>query len=329
MAVYTPVSDEALRAFLAGYGLGAPLSLVGIAEGVENSNFLLTTERGRFILTVFERRARPEDLPFFVELMAYLAGRGFACPQPVADRSGAALGELCGKPAVIVSFLEGRPVEPPGVGECREAGAAAAAFALAGEGFPLRRDNDLGVASWRAMFAGQEAAAERLRPGLAAAVAADLDALEAAWPTDLPQGVIHADLFADNLFFKDGRFSGVIDFYFACSDALAYEPAIMLNAWAFAAPAAPGAPWTYDAAKGRALLEGYEAVRPLSPAERAALPVLARGAAMRFFLTRLIDWSATPDGALVKKKDPLEYADCLAVHRAAAAGERPSLLAAA
>ena len=326
MAVYTPVSDEALDVFLGGYALGRRVSCVGIAEGIENSNFQLTTERGRFILTLFERRARAEDLPFFMDVMGWLAARGFACPQPVADASGAALGELCDKPAAITTFLPGRPIEPPTLDACRQAGAAAAGLAVAGEGFAGIRANDLSLASWRSLFAGHEALADRLRAGLADQIAADLDALEGAWPRDLPQGVIHADLFADNLFFDGGRFSGVIDFYFACTDALAYDLAIMLNAWAFAPPAAPGAAWTYDAARGRALLEGYETVRALSPPEREALPILARGAAMRFFLTRLHDWEATPAGALVTRKDPLEYADRLVVHRAAAAGTIPTLV---
>lgn len=326
MAVYTPVSDEALDAFLSGYALGRRVSCVGIAEGIENSNFLVATEQGPFILTLFERRAKAKDLPFFMDVMTHLSAQGFACPQPVADASGATLGECCARPAAITSFLPGRPIEPPTMDACRQAGAAAAHLALTGEGFVGRRPNDLSLPSWRPLFAGREPLANALRPGLAEQIAADLDALEAAWPRDLPQGVIHADLFADNVFFEDGRFSGVIDFYFACTDALAYDLAVMLNAWAFAPPATPGAAWSYDAARGHALLEGYETVRPLSSAERKALPILARGAAMRFFLTRLHDWNATPDGALVTRKDPLEYADRLAVHRAAAAGTIPPLL---
>ena len=326
MAVYTPVSEVELAAFVAGYRLGAPVSLTGIAEGIENSNFLLVTERGRFILTVFERRAKAGDLPFFVDLMAHLSAHGFPAPEPVTDRSGETLGSLCGKPATIVSFLDGRPIEPPTMAACREAGAGAARLAVASAGFPGRRANDLGQASWRGLFAGHEALAERLRPGLAAEISADLDALESAWPRDLPIGVIHADLFPDNAFFLGGRFAGAIDFYFACTETLAYELAVMLNAWAFARQGASTGPAVFDPAKGRSLLEGYESIRPLSPGERDALPVLARGAAMRFFLTRLADWDATPEGALVTRKDPLDYADRLAVHRAAAAGTRPPLL---
>ncbi len=321
VAVYTPLQEPELSALLARYDIGRLRAFHGIAEGIENSNFLVETDAGRFVLTVFERRVKADELPFFMELMGWLSARGFPAPQPVADRSGAVLQTLQAKPACIVSFLRGRPVEPPTVETCRGAGAGAAGMHMAAQGFPGARPNDLSVTAWRPLFKGWEALAERLRPGLSALIASDLDVLEAAWPTALPQGVIHADLFADNLFFDgEHRFAGVIDFYFACTDALAYDLAVMLNAWPFDVPARA------DPAKVRALMEGYEAVRPLTPAERAALPVLARGAAMRFFLTRLADWEATPDGAIVTRKDPLDYADRLAFHRAAADGTGPSLL---
>ena len=321
MAVYTSLDESDLHALLARYDVGALLGFQGVAEGIENSNFLVDADGGRFVLTVFERRVKPQELPFFMDLMAWLADRGFPAPRPLADRTGAVLQTLKGKPACLVSFLQGRPLEPPSARACFEGGAGAARMHLAGAGFAGERPNDLSLASWCPLLAGREALAERLRPGLAALIAADLDALEAAWPTGLPQGVIHADLFADNVFFdRDGRFAGVIDFYFACTDALAYDLAVMLNAWAFDAPTAP------DPAKLRALIDGYQSVRPLTPAERAALPALARGAAMRFFLTRLADWEATPEGAIVTAKNPLDYADRLAFHRAAADGTGPPLL---
>ena len=321
MAVYTPLDEHDLHALLARYDVGGLRGFHGIAEGIENSNFLVDADGGRFVLTVFERRVKAGELPFFMELMGWLADRGFPAPRPLADREGAVLQTLKGKPACLVSFLQGRPLEPPPVAACFEAGVGAARMHKAVEGFPQKRRNDLSLASWRPLLAGREALAERLRPGLAAQIAADLDALEAAWPSGLPQGVIHADLFADNVFFdREGRFAGVIDFYFACTDALAYDLAIMLNAWAFDTPTAP------DPAKLRALIGGYESVRPLTPAERAALPILARGAAMRFFLTRLADWESTPQGAIVTAKNPLDYADRLAFHRAAAEGTGPTLL---
>lgn len=310
MAVYTDISDDELAKLLADYDLGQPLAFKGIAEGVSNSNFLLETEAGRFILTVYEARVAVEDLPFFLGLMRWLADRGFPSAAPVADRSGAVLKTVRGKPCAIVAFLPGLSVRRPTVAHCREAGEGLAALHRAAEGFGLRRANDLGQAAWAPMFAPLTEAAEGLKPGLAATIRADLARLAANWPSGLPQGVIHADYFPDNVFFRAGRFAGAIDFYFACEDALAYDVAVALNAWCFEADG------SFNITAARALVSGYEAVRPLSAAERAALPVLAHGAAMRFFLTRLHDWGATPAGALVRPKDPLEYERKLAVHRA-------------
>jgi homoserine kinase type II len=320
VAVYTPVDEASLSALLARYDCGRLVAFAGIAEGIENSNFRVETTAGRFVLTVFERRAPAGDLPFFMDLMAWLADRGFPAPRPAADREGRVIQTLCGKPAAIVSFLDGRPIEPPTLAACTEAGSGAARLRQAVQGFSGARPNALGVGAWRGLFRGREAAADALQPGLSALIAADLDAVEAAWPADLPQGVIHADLFPDNAFFDaGGAFAGVIDFYFACTEICAYELAVMLNAWAFEGG-------EVSRAKAQALVGGYEAVSPLSPAERAALPVLARGAALRFFLTRLIDWDDTPQDALVTRKDPLDYAARLCAHRAAATGTGPPLL---
>ncbi len=303
MAVYTPVSDADLALFLADYDLGRPLACKGIAEGVENSNFLLETERGRFILTLYEgRTAAGRDLPYFLRLMGWLAARDFPCPTPQPDRQGETLKVLNGRPAALVSFLPGLSVGRASIAQCRAAGDGLARMHLAAEGFPDRRDNALGRPSWRSLFEAHRAAAAAFDATLPGKVAADLDTLDARWPRDLPQGVIHADLFPDNVFFDRDRFAGAIDFYFACDDALAYDVAIMLCAWAFDAPGA------LDIARAAALVEGYDAVRRLSQAEHDALPVLALGAAMRFFLTRLADWESTPPGALVTRKDPMEYA---------------------
>jgi homoserine kinase type II len=310
MAVYTDISDDELTALLADFDLGAPLSFKGIAEGVENSNFLLETETGRFILTVYEKRVRAEDLPFFLGLMQWLARHGYPSAEPMADRQGRLIKTVRGKPCAIAQFLNGLSVRRPSVAHCREAGLGLAGLHLAGQGFPMVRENDLGQPAWTPMFASLGEAAEALKPGLSAVIRADLALLEARWPAGLPHGVIHADYFPDNVFFAGGRFAGTIDFYFACTDALAYDVAVALNAWCFE----PDGSFNITAA--RALVAGYESVRPLSAAERSALPVLAHGAAMRFFLTRLHDWGATPPGALVRPKDPLEYERKLAVHRA-------------
>ncbi|HEY8004000.1 MAG TPA: homoserine kinase [Phenylobacterium sp.] len=310
MAVYTDITDEELAGLLADFELGQALSLKGVAEGVENSNFLLETEAGRFFLTIYERRVRPQDLPFFLELMRWLAQHGFPSATPIADRRGDLLKSVRGKPCAIVSFLSGLSVRRPTAAHCREAGAGLAQLHLAARGFPLTRANDLGQAAWAPLFSRLGEAAEALKPGLAATISSDLERLAADWPKALPRGVIHADFFPDNVFFAGGRFAGAIDFYFACVDALAYDIAVALNAWCFEPDG------SFNITSARQLVAGYESVRPLSDLERSALPVLAHGAAMRFFLTRLADWGATPAGALVRPKDPLEYERKLAVHRA-------------
>ena len=310
MAVYTPVDEEDLARLLADFDLGQAVSCKGIAEGVENSNFLLETGRGRFILTLYERRVAEADLPYFLDLMRWLAERGFPCPTPMPDRDGHMLKTVRGRPAALVTFLTGVSVSHPSAVHCREAGCGLARMHLAGRDFPGVRANTLGPASWPTLFAGLEARAETLRVGLSAQVATDLDALAAAWPAGLEAGAIHADLFPDNVFFAGGRFAAAIDFYFACTDALAYDLAVCLNAWAFTADGEP------EPQRARAMIEGYETLRPLSPQERQALPVLARGAAMRFFLTRLADWRPPPPGALVRPKDPMEYGARLDFFRA-------------
>jgi homoserine kinase type II len=310
MAVYTDITDAELEQFLAAFDLGAPLAFKGIAEGVENSNFLLETERGQFILTVYERRARAEDLPYFLNLMLWLARHDFPSATPIADRQGRLLSAIRGKPAALASFMPGLSVRRPDAAHCREAGEGLAWLHQAGKGYPGRRANDLGQPAWAGMFAPLHAAAEALKPGLAATIDADLVSLEQDWPRDLPSGVIHADFFPDNVFFRAGRFAAAIDFYFACDDLLAYDLGCCLNAWCFEPDG------TFNVTSAQAMIAGYERRRPLSPPEHEALPILAWGSAMRFFLTRLADWGATPAGALVRPKDPLEYERKLAVHRA-------------
>jgi homoserine kinase type II len=309
MAVYTDITDEDLAALLAGFDLGEALAFKGIAEGVENSNFLLETQTGRYILTVYERRVRGDDLPFFLGLMSHLAANGFPGAMPVADRNGSVLQSVCGKPAAIATFMPGLSVRRPTVAHCRAAGEGLAWLHEAAKGFEGHRRNTLGQADWAPLFSGLHLAAEALKPGLAATIDADLALFEAAWPRDLPSGIIHADFFPDNVFFQGERFAAAIDFYFACDDALAYDIAVCLNAWCFEADG------SFNVTTARAFVGGYERRRPLSGAEREALPMLAHGAAMRFFLTRLNDWGATPAGALVRPKDPLEYERKLAVHR--------------
>ncbi len=309
MAVYTEVSDDELLAFLAGYDIGPLLSCKGIAEGVENSNFLLHTGAGFFILTLYEKRVAPRDLPFFLGLMDHLSERGLTCPRPVHDLGGDALGKLAGRPAVIVTFLDGLSVRRPEAKHCAMVGEALAKLHHAAQGFEIKRPNALSIDAWPALFRSAEMRADGVLPGLAVTIAQELSYLQQNWPENLPSGVIHADMFPDNVFFLAGELSGLIDFYFACNDFLAYDLAICLNAWCFEQDA------SFNITKGMAMLAGYQRIRTLNPLEIAALPVLARGAALRFLLTRLVDWLDVPEGALVKPKDPLEYVKKLRFHQ--------------
>ncbi len=324
MAVYTEVTDEALRAFLAAYPLGELVAFRGIAEGVENSNYALKTGTGDFVLTLYEKRVDPAELPWFLGLMEHLAAQGLHCPQPVKARDGVALRQLAGRPAAICTFLPGvwprrvRPAHAAPLGE------ALGRLHAASAGFSAVRPNGLGPAAWGPLLDRCRPGGDAVQPGLIAELDGKLAGILAAWPAPgaLPVGQIHADLFPDNVFFleaPDGRpvVSGLIDFYFACTDLLAYDLAVCLNAWGFEPDGA------YNVTRAHALLAAYQRVRPLTPAEAAALPVLCRGAAMRFLLTRLYDWMATPPGALVTRKDPLEY---LVKLRFFAAAEGPAAL---
>ncbi len=306
MAVYTEVGDTELEAFLAEYDIGEADALKGVAEGVENSNYLLTTSKGQYFLTLYEKRVDPRDLPFFLGLMDHLSARGINCPRPIHGRDGNAVRTLAGKPAAITTFLHGLSPRRITVAHCGPVGEALAGLHLAGKDFALKRPNALSVAGWRPLFEGSR---HHIDDRLAHELQAELDFLEANWPKDLPSGVIHADLFNDNVFFLHDRLSGLIDFYFACNDLLAYDVAICLNAWCFEIDNA------FNATKARNLLQGYDRVRRLTDEERRALPLLARGSALRFLLTRLYDWVHTPPNALVKRKDPQEYLAKLRFHR--------------
>ncbi|MDO9442585.1 MAG: homoserine kinase [Beijerinckiaceae bacterium] len=309
MAVYTEVTDEDLALFLGAYDLGPVKSLKGIAEGVENSNYLLRTEGGTFILTLYEKRVNEADLPFFLGLMQHLAAHGLVCPQPVPNRAGQALGRIAGRPAVLVTFLEGMSVRRPTAAHCAMVGEALARLHLAGADFDMRRANSLALSGWSELFETARARADEIAPGLAALIAAEIDSLNRAWPRDLPEGIIHADLFPDNVFFLGGQLSGLIDFYFACTDAFAYDAAICLNAWCFEQDT------SFNVTKAHAFLDGYARVRPFTRAELEAFPTLARGASLRFLLTRLVDWLNVPAGAMVRPKDPMEYVKKLRFHQ--------------
>jgi len=310
MAVYTDVAADELADYLSHYDIGELLSYKGIAEGVENSNFLLHTSGGSFILTLYEKRVAKGDLPFFLGLMTHLAEHGINCPLPVKNRNGEALSALAGRPAAIITFLEGVWPRKPNVAHCAGVGQALAKMHLAGADFSMSRANALSVSGWRPLFEAASARADEVQHGLRDLIAAELTFLESGvWPRDLPQGVIHADLFPDNVFFLGSELSGIIDFTFACNDQFAYDVAICLNALCFESD------HSFNVTKARAFLNAYARERKLSDAEQDALPLLARGAAIRFLLTRLVDWLNVPPGALVRPKDQLEYARKLRFHQ--------------
>lgn len=309
MAVYTEVNDADLASFLGDYDLGHVLSLKGIAEGVENSNYFLHVEAGYYILTLYEKRVDEGDLPFFLGLMEHLASHGLNCPQPVKNKQGGALGRIAGRPAAIVTFLEGIWRTGASSHRCAAVGDALGKLHRAGADFAGYRRNALGLDAWPMLFDQARAHADDVQPGLSAAVAEELNFLGAHWPNHLPRGIIHADLFPDNVLFVEDNLSGLIDFYFACTEQLAYDLAICLNAWCFEPDG------SFNITKGSAFFSAYENIRKLSAEEVEAFPVLARGAAMRFALTRLVDWLNVPPDALVHPKNPLEYIKKLRFHQ--------------
>jgi homoserine kinase type II len=309
MAVYTEVPDNELRAFIEQYEIGEVMACKGIAEGVENSNYLLHTTQGSYILTLYEKRVKREDLPFFVGLMQHLAAKGLNCPTPLNGKDGTALRELCGRPAAICSFLEGMWPRRPNERHCQLLGAALADLHVKGRDFAMQRPNNLSLAGWQDLAAKTAARADEVEAGLAALIADELRFLEAHWPRGLEVGTIHADLFPDNVFFLGDRLSGLIDFYFACTDFLAYDLAICINAWCFEGDG------SFNVTKAQKMVRGYDSHRKIPEAEIAALPILARGSALRFLLTRLYDWLNHPPGAFVQPKDPLEYRRKLSFHR--------------
>ena len=309
MAVYTEISDSQLAEFLQDYEIGTAVSCKGIAEGVENSNYLLFTERGPYILTLYEKRVALGDLPFFLGLMEHLAAKNVPCPTPIHGLDGNVLRSLCGKPAAITSFLSGVSPTSPNLSHCKNVGLGLADLHINGSNYSARRKNSLSRDGWEKLFLLVEDRADHITPGLTKLIRSEIDYLKEFWPDDLPKGVIHADLFPDNVFFKDNQLTGLIDFYFACNDFFAYDLAICLNAWCFESD------FSFNRHKAKNMTLAYNNRRPLTPSELSALPMLARGAALRFLTTRLFDWLNLVEGALVKPKDPIEYVHKLRFHQ--------------
>lgn len=303
MAVYTQVDNDALEAFLAGFDTGSLTSCKGIAEGVENSNYLVETTTDRFILTLYEKRVDPADLPFFLKLLDHLHKAGCKVPRFIPDRDGRQIHELAGRPACLIEFLHGVSLSHPTPAQALAAGEALGQMHSALKDFGEGRPNTLGPSGWRPLAdACTRAGLDSIDTGLADEVYAMLDQLEANWPTDLPRSVIHADLFPDNVLMLGDEVTGLIDFYFACHDITAYDVAVTHSAWCFDAKGR-----NFDVSLSQGLMAGYERAAALSDAERAALPTLAMGACLRFLLTRAFDWINTPPDALVVRKDPLAY----------------------
>lgn len=313
MAVYTQLANETIAALVEEtYGLGRLALAVGIAQGVENSNYLLELADGtKYILTLYEKRVSAADVPFFLGLMQHLAAAGIACPQPVPRRDGSLWGEVAGRPAAMVTFLQGKSrtqLEPV---HCASMGAATARLHAAVSDVAATRPNTLSLAGWQALGARIESRVDEIEPGLRQRIAHELGYLAEHWPTTeaLPGGIVHADLFPDNVFFEGDAVSGIIDFYFACTDRFAYDLAITLNAWCF------DGQHRFVPARAAALMAAYQQHRPLTGAEKAAMPLLLRGAALRFLLTRAHDLLFHEKSALVTPKDPLEYAAKLRFHQ--------------
>ncbi|MGL1921087.1 MAG: homoserine kinase [Hyphomicrobiales bacterium] len=313
MAVYTEVSDHKLEEFLRLYNVGQLLWCKGIAEGVENSNYILATNEGQFILTLYEARVDENDLPFFLGLMKHLADNGLETAQPIIQNDGSIYSELCGKPAALIEFLDGVAIKAPSNQNLYQLGVETAKFHVTAESFDIKRKNGLSLNDWRPLLesCGSEIdpVAPDLEKGLGRFLTEELNFLEKNWPTNLPDGVIHADLFPDNVFFIHGQLSGIIDFYFACNEVYGYELAIIINAWCFEKNG------ELNTTKVRAFFRGYQSLRKLTPEELNAIPILCRGAAIRFLLTRLYDWMNVPDDALVIPKKPDEYIRNLIFHQ--------------
>jgi homoserine kinase type II len=309
MAVYTHIDAELLAKFLSGYDIGAPLVFKGIAEGISNSNYFLQTDVDRYILTLYEMRANTKDLPYFLDVMHHLADAGLPCPLPVDDKKGVSLQKLADRDACIISFLDGVSVSHPTAEQCASVGKVLADMHVAAGSFTQSRDNELSVQGWKDLASSVRDQADTITPGLAKLIDDEIAYLEDHWPTDLPSGLVHADLFPDNVLFTGDKLTGIIDFYFACSDMFAYDIAVCINAWCF------DEDHQFLTSHAKRLTEMYDIVRPLTAAEVEALPILCRGAAMRFLITRVYDWLNPVSDAIVRAKDPLDYVKRLAFHQ--------------
>lgn len=309
MAVYTHIDEARLKELLTKYDIGELVSYKGIAEGVENTNYFVETDRARFVLTIFEKRVAPEDLPFYIDFMRHLKKKGVPCPDILLTRDNRTISVIENKPAVIATFLDGEWPKQVLQHHCLTLGTTVGHMHKAVKDFTMKRRNTLSLPAWRALISACQDKADTVEKGLYASLKAEIDFLEKAWPKYLPRGAVHADLFVDNVFFNGERLSGVIDFYFACTEYFSYDLMLTVNSWCFDRLG------TFDKDKTAAILGQYNKVRPFTKSELRALPIFGRGAAMRIIATRLYDWLNPVPGAVVKAKDPMEHVRILRFHQ--------------
>lgn len=309
MAVYTKISQSDLESLLSTYEIGKLENFTAIAAGIQNSNYFIDTTQARFVLTIYEDRINIDDLPFFLNLTEHLARHDVPCPLPIANKSGQKISKIQGKPCAIISFVKGSEAKDISLSQIQELGKSLAIMHLAGQDFTMQRINEMGMSHWPEMFADVKDRAEEIEEGISAEIQSSLKFIEANWPSNLPCGIIHGDIFPDNvLFADDGSIAGIIDFYFACNDILIYDLAVCMNAWCFDNNR------KFNPEKARSLIASYNNIRVISKDELEALPILAMGAAMRFLLSRMYGWQNRVDGAFVTTKDPLEYLRKLRFH---------------
>ena len=311
MAVYTKLSEDQLKEFFSKYDLGKLLNYKEIKEGIENTNYFIETEKGKFILTVYEKRVEEKDLPFFIGLMKNLFDKNFHSPEPIINKNGNYITEISGKKAAIISFLDGSAKKKLNPDDCYEIGINTAKLHLITKNLKIKRENKLSVNSWKKIYNKVKNDCSKIHPDLTKVIEKNLNEIEKNWPKNIPSGIIHADLFPDNIFFKDNKVSGIIDYYFSCHDFYAFEIAICLNALCFEGI---NENLSFNVTKAKKFIDGYSNFRKLEETEKKSLKILCQGAAMRFLLTRVFDYLNLTEGALVKIKDPIEYLKRLEFH---------------
>jgi len=311
MAVYTKLSKQELSDFFSKYNLGKLLSYKEIKEGIENTNYFIQMEKGKFIFTLYEKRVEEKDLPFFISLMKNLFDKKFLSPKPIINKNGNYISEILNKKAAVVSFLNGKAKKILSPDNCKEVGFYTAKLHLITKDLTGKRENKLSVNSWRNLYNKVKINCHQIHPSLPGVIEKNLIEVEKNWPKNIPSGIIHADLFPDNIFFRNNRLSGVIDYYFSCNDFYAFEIAICLNALCFEGSKEN---LSFNVTKAKKLIDGYSSVRILTKNEKDSFKILCKGAALRFLLTRVFDYLNLTEGAIVKIKDPLEYLKRLEFH---------------